>query len=390
MAFEGVLSTPLSMLVHMLSQRLPPENYTGAPLQALKLGAALRDLGHEVRFFTTRPRGCAAAPAPDTAVTLLRYPTLPGLRSPLRFARTLMAHEAIAAADVVHGHALSPMTLACAVRTRRRDAPLLIKPSLGGDHDEGEVHKLYRALPHGAVNGLLRRVDAFAVLDDHIEADLLGAGVSAQRIHRVSNGVDRHEFSPLSAAERGRQRLAQGFDDDDRVLLFAGQLTPRKGVPELLEAWGRVAPRHPRAVLLLAGSGPLAASVQLAEAQHGGALRWLGEVASIAPLLQIADALILPSRVESFGHVVVEAMACGVPVAATAVGIAREVLRPGDNGWLIPAVDAAILEAVLEAVLASGEPRDALAARCRDAVAALDFQMVARRYEAIYAQLVRH
>lgn len=374
------------MLIHMLSQRLPPDSITGAPMQALQLAEALRRRGDKVQLFTTQPVIGRLPSAPG--VSVLPYLPVTGLRAASRFASALLASPWIARADVVHGHSLSPTVLAYAMSRRKGAPPFLVKPSLGGTHDEGELEKLRRSLPAPFVRRALLGISAFAVLDDTIEAELRALGVAENRIFRVNNGINRHAFAAGLASERAILRRDFDLPANAAVVVYAGQLSERKGIRELLGAWSNLADRTHGAFLLLCGDGPLRGEV-LAAQSRDASVRWLGVLPSIAPVLRCADVLILPSRAESFGNVVVEALSSGVPVAATQVGVVPALVAPGRNGWLMDEVSTSAVQATLQQVLAERDRWSALGANGSEAVRHLDFVTIAENYREIYNELRR-
>lgn len=368
----------------MLCQRLPPDSVTGAPMQALQLAEALRQQGDRVHLFTTRPVIGRLPPEPE--VSVLPYLPVTGLRAATRFASALLASPRIGRADVVHGHSLSPTVIAYALARREGAPPFLVKPSLGGTHEEGELEKLRRTLPAALLRRALHGVSAFAVLDDTIEAELRAVGIAENRLFRVNNGINRHTFAAGSAMDRARLRRNFDFPADAAVVLYAGQLSERKGIRELLQAWTALADQADGALLLLCGDGPLREVVRAAQTEDAS-VRWLGELPSIAPVLRCADVLILPSRAESFGNVVAEALSSRVPVAATRVGIVPELLVPGRNGWVMDEVSTSAVHATLQQMLAERDRWPALGAAGPAAVEHLDFAAVAESYREIYAQL---
>lgn len=373
------------MLIHMLSQRLPPDSVTGAPLQTLQLADALQRSGDTVRIYTTKWPLPPERESRD--VEYLPYCTARGLRSISRSLSTVRAAPTISRAQVVHGHALSPMVLAYALARGRRSPPFLVKPSLGGDHSEGELKKLRGIFPAPLLRRVLDRISAFAVLDDTIDEELVALGVPRSRIYRVDNGVDLTRYASTDSSKRARLRREFGFDPQAEVLFFAGQLSPRKGVRELLEAWSAIRREHPRAVLAFAGRGPMQDEVR-ACGQRNGSIRWLGELPSIAEVLRCVDVLVLPSRAESFGNVIVEAMATGVPVASTRVGVAPDVLVPSENGWFIEDVSAAAIESALRTVFRDRARWQSYGQRGRLAAGRYGFATVAGAYQHIYRGLI--
>jgi len=123
-----------------------------------------------------------------------------------------------------------------------------------------------------------------------------------------------------------------------------------KGQTYLVQAWPSVLKREPRALLLLVGDGPEERLLRsrAAELGLGGSVRFLGFRQDIPSLLALAEALVLPSLNEGFGLVLLEAMAMGKPVVASAVGGIPEVVLDGRTGLLVPPADP---EALAVAIL---------------------------------------
>lgn len=148
-------------------------------------------------------------------------------------------------------------------------------------------------------------------------------GVEASRIHVVPYGVDLEQFHPPAEPPAGPFRV-----------LFVGQLTQRKGVKYLLEAWRELA--LPKAELVLVGRGHV--DRQLLRPYEGSFRLELNvhSRARMRSLYQGSHVFCMPSLTESFGLVYLEAMACGTPVIGTPNTGAADVVRDGRDGFLVP------------------------------------------------------
>lgn len=151
-------------------------------------------------------------------------------------------------------------------------------------------------------------------------------------------GVDHHRFAPNPAAARTiRQRL--GWSEPGPPLIgYVGRFVPEKGIDLLIDLMDRREPGRFRG--LFVGGGPLESQLRALESRHQGAVRVVTGVGheAIADWINALDLLMLPSRTtrrwrEQFGRVLVEAMACGKPVIATASGEIPHVV--GEAGWLV-------------------------------------------------------
>lgn len=190
---------------------------------------------------------------------------------------------------------------------------------------------------------ILRRADA-VIANAHAGARRAAqrCGLSDERITVIPNGVD--VGSPLDGPER--QALLTRLDlPRERIrAVFVGRLVVEKNIPLLLQALALLA-RERRPFVLLAGDGPLAASLQQQARELGlqSDVRFLGERDDALALMQCADFLVLPSREEGLSNVLLEAMAVGCPPLASAVGGTPELVEHDVTGLLFPDGDAAAL-----------------------------------------------
>jgi len=205
---------------------------------------------------------------------------------------------------------------------------------------------------------------------------MVEAGVDRNKVHVVPNGVDAARFHHRPAAE-ARQALGNsGITAEDRVVLFVGNLVPVKGPDLLIEAWaelqaGRSGRRdEPGLRLVVIGDGPMRGRIsrQAARLRVSGSVSLLGSRPheEVALWMNAADALCLCSRNEGMPNVVLEALASGLPVAATDVGACREILDGEPAGRVVPAGgadQAQRLAKALAELLAGSIDREQMAAR---------------------------
>ena len=189
----------------------------------------------------------------------------------------------------------------------------------------------------------------------------------AQILVAPQTGVDEVQFTPANAAERLVERTREGLDGDAFVVGFCGRLLEEKGVMDLVHAVQMARAAHPSRNLQLAllGAGPLLADVERMAAKNP----WLRLLAprpheKVASFMRLADLFVLPSKPsrepgkvwqEQFGHVLIEAMSCGVPCIGSDSGAIPEVI--GDDAMIFPAGDATALAAlIVRAVQAPPQP----------------------------------
>jgi glycosyltransferase involved in cell wall biosynthesis len=184
-------------------------------------------------------------------------------------------------------------------------------------------------------------------LADHIltvselaRAGYLEAGVPAARVHAIALGADANLFHPGPVQARDPSSPC--------TFLFAGASINRKGIDVLVEAFGALQRKFPGKARLVV-VGPRGDSHALLERPGIGDVVVRAAVAQ-ADLLETyrsADCFVLPSRHDSFGMAVLEAMACGLPAIVSEMVGAREAIEEGRCGWVVPINDASALESRL-------------------------------------------
>jgi glycosyltransferase involved in cell wall biosynthesis len=303
--------------------------------------------------------------------------------------------------DVIHLHYPfifgSELTLLGRLRARRRAQPLLVhyKNRLVG---EGGRRALFAAYEHTVAPLLIRAADRICVLsDDHANSVpyLRRAGErDPAKLVEMPNGVDTDLFAPEGDDGGLRERL--GIGTDAVVAAFVGTLDRAhhfKRVDLAIDGLARLA--DDRLHLVVAGGGELLDGFRSRAAAAGIADRvhFLGAVphAELPDVLRAADLFLLTTEPpESFGIVLIEAMACGLPAIATDYPGVRAVIDEGRNGLLVRRGDAeAVAAAVRELVDAGPEGRRALGeAGRRKAVAEWSWPRLIERMNAAYAAAI--
>jgi UDP-glucose:(heptosyl)LPS alpha-1,3-glucosyltransferase len=205
----------------------------------------------------------------------------------------------------------------------------------------------------------------------------------AERSITIPNAVDHDAFRPPSPMERARIRDDLGVDAGRRVALFVGSEWERKGLNVAIETVGR----RPEWDLLVVGSGDQDAYKGLAAACGAAErVRFAGRIRDTIPFYQAADAFLLPSAYEAFSLAMLEAASCGLPLLATRVSGAEDLLQDGINGWFITQ-DASDIALRLSALAADRARGAAMGAAAREASARFSWEATARSYVALYARI---
>jgi alpha-maltose-1-phosphate synthase len=331
------------MRVDLLTREYPPEVYGGAGVHVEYLARELR------RLVETRVH-CFGAPRDEPGVTA--YGTPPGLEGANAALRTLgtdleMANGC-AGSDLVHSHTwyanmaghLAKLLFGVPhVMSAHSLEPL--RPwkaeQLGGGY----------ALSSWAEQTAMEAADAVIAVSAGMRDDLLRCypRVDPVRVHVVHNGIDTEEYQP----DHGTAVLERhGIDPDRPSVLFVGRITRQKGLPHLLRA---ALALDPGVQLVLCAGSPDTEEI-LAEVtllvdelrKARGGVVWIKEMLPKPDVIQVishSTVFACPSVYEPMGIVNLEAMACEVPVVATATGGIPEVVADGETGLLVPIEQAA-------------------------------------------------
>jgi L-malate glycosyltransferase len=212
-------------------------------------------------------------------------------------------------------------------------------------HDILPKHPLSAAIRFFA--WLSRRTQIIAVSHATAKA-FCGPLPFENRVHIIHNGTDLGQF-PLKQPGDTKFRMKMGIPEEAFLVCAVGQICERKGLLELLDAFERTSGSAPQMHLAIAGKVVFLHEEKyfesllraVAEPRLSERVHFTGEVRDVSSLLQAADLLVLNSRQEPFGLVLVEAMASGTPVLATRVGGIPEIVKDAENGWLVENGDTA-------------------------------------------------
>ncbi len=286
-----------------------------------------------------------------------RFPSLPGVaksldaramaRASLKPARRIARERGV---DLIDAHFAWPDGVAALHLANALGVPYTI--TLRGTEPRWSRVPRVRAQMSQALRGAARVIGVSDSLGD-LAVEL---GASRARVETVGNGVDTARFRPADRLE-ARQRL--GISPSEKVLITVGGLCERKGFHRVIDALPALVARFGDVrYLVIGGPGPEGDwTVRLQEQARAlgvaDLVRFLGVLApdALSDPLSAADVFVLASRNEGWANVLLEAMACGLPVVASDVGgNAQVVCRPG-LGTIVPFGDASALARALETAL---------------------------------------
>ncbi|MCH2107837.1 MAG: glycogen synthase [Polyangiaceae bacterium] len=399
------------MRIALLTREYPPEIYGGA-------GVHVEYLGKELAKLVDLDVYCFGGPRSGEEVKghFDWWDALAGDDPHLASLRTMAVNlemsAAVQGADLVHSHTwyanfagmLGQLMYSIPhVMTSHSLEPLRPwkEEQLGGGYRVSRYIEAQSA----------KTADKIIAVSEGMKRDILRAypEVSAGKVEVIYNGIDTAEYSPRPTAESQRAVENLGLDPQRPIATFVGRITRQKGVVHLLEAAEYLAPE---VQLLLCAGAPdtkeIAEEFQklvgdLKERRQG--VVWVEEMLprpEVIRLLSGSTVFVCPSVYEPFGIVNVEAMGCGLPVVASAVGGIPEVVVDGETGYLVHfeqdemgnPIDreafARDLAAKVNAVVESREGAKAMGQAGRErALSTFSWESIAQETKALYASLIR-
>lgn len=198
-------------------------------------------------------------------------------------------------------------------------------------------------------------VDRMIVVSDALKAAVIaGHGFPADRVVKIYNGIEIDFFDPCTAAASGTKIRNEFGVAENRPLVGAvGRMVWQKGFDYLLRCWPEVLRTRPDALLLMAGDGPLRGSFEALarELNLKESVIFAGFRADIRNILAGVDLLAVPSLLEGFPMITLEAMAMQKPIVATDIDGMRDQFIDGESGLLVPPGDTAALAASINRLL---------------------------------------
>lgn len=404
------------MRITLLTNEYPPHVYGGAGVHVEYLTrelAALDGGRHDVRVLCFGDQhdhhanltvtGIPAAPALGTRDT--RHEKFFDTAQ-----RNLAMAAAVADTDIVHCHTWYAHLAGCLVR-QLAGAPLVLTTHSLEPHRPWKAEQLGTAYQASTwvERTAYRNADGVVAVSQAMRNDVRALySVADDRIRVIHNGIDLDEYRPTP----DRDVLARyGIDADRPFILFVGRITRQKGIVHLVNAIQHLTPGTQ--VVLCAGApdtaeiaAEMTAAVDRVRAMGTSPVVWISEMLpkpKVIALYSQAALFVCPSVYEPFGIINLEAMACGTPVVASAVGGIPEVVDHGHTGLLVPieprgngdveprdaAKFARDLASAINGLMADSSKREAMARLARERVERdFSWRSIAGRTLAFYEELV--
>ncbi|MCC7044467.1 MAG: glycogen synthase [Acidobacteria bacterium] len=404
------------MRITLLTNEYPPHVYGGAGVHVEYLTrelAALDGGRHEVRVLCFGEQNQHEG---NLAVTGVTAPARLPARDPRheKFFDTALRNLAMAATpldtDVVHCHTWYAHLAGCLVK-QLAGVPLVLTTHSLEPHRPWKAEQLGTAYQASTwvERTAYQNADGVVAVSQSMRRDVHDLySVPLDRVRVIHNGIDLDEYRPTPNPDT---LAAHGIDPDIPFVLFVGRITRQKGIVHLVNAIQHLAPGMQ--IVLCAGApdtkeiaAEMTEAVERARSSTANRIVWISEMLpkpKIIALYTHAAVFVCPSVYEPFGIINLEAMACGTPVVASAVGGIPEVVEHGRTGLLVPiearsSTDvepadadrfARDLASAVNALMADPASRDAMAARARERVERdFSWRSIARKTLEFYETLI--
>lgn len=370
----------------ILSTPMPPVE--GIGFYVWNLSLFLTKLGHQVHIIT---RGRPAHPSRESIndITIWRpafLPVFPLHAQVHSFFVGRILREIEPEIDLIHIHT----PLVAAPRTKK---PILVTVHTALKSDISNIQEtglhsrlidLQAPFSYAVEKRLFEAAGSLTAVASSVAQELADYHIAPARVHVLGNGVDTRIFHPPSEA----------FDKTNPYALTVARLAPRKGLMDLIPTAIKVTAEVPGFRFLIAGSGSLKRDLQAEISRHNleDHVILLGHIddrARLADLYRQASVYVHPAHYEGLPTVLLEAMACGTPVVATAVSGALDVIEDGQNGLLVPPqAPAQLAKAILRVLNAPQESAAWGAAGAATIRERFSWASISRQYVEHYHQLL--
>jgi sugar transferase (PEP-CTERM/EpsH1 system associated) len=295
----------------------------------INLAKGLKGEGHLVKICCLNGKGVLGEEVEEAGIEVFSLKKKPGIvwNLPYRISKIIVENNI----EVVHTHNEAGLIYGATASILSR-VPEIVHTEHGKEpgYDKKKVLEFAEGL-------LLRKVNhVVAVSKDAKNKILKLSGIDKDKVLVIPNGIDvENYFRPESRKEK---RNLLGIGPESFVIGNIGRLVPLKNQEFLMDIFSKLSEEFPNLKLVIVGDGPIRGALERYSSEHGmnDSVLFLGERKDIAELLSTFDLFVLPSLTEGVSLTLLEAMAAGKAIVASAVGGNPEVIEDEKTGLLIP------------------------------------------------------
>jgi L-malate glycosyltransferase len=317
--------------------------YGGSGVVATELGIELSNLGHEVHFISYsqpfrlngRDDGIFYHEVPVSNYPLFEFPPYD-----LALASRMAEVAEFNSLDLLHVHYAIPHSVSALLArqmlaTRGRRLPF-VTTLHGTDITLVGLDRSYLPITRHAI----QESDGVTSISNYLRSKTIADFDVTRPIETITNFVNCDVYTPIGDEGKRARCRAHYAAPDEPLLVHLSNFRPVKRLTDVVKVFALVAREHPSQLILI-GDGPDRSAAEWLVHDLGiqARVHFLGKQERVAELLAIADLMLMPSELESFGLAALEAMACRVPSIATRVGGVPELIEDGVTGLLFPVGD---------------------------------------------------
>ena len=280
--------------------------------------------------------------------------------------------------DILHCHGVYPPGYVGISFQKITGVPVIITPH-GGDIKKNEEGYVINPNITARIKKTFSAAQAVTAISSHVKEQVISLNANPERVYRIPNGIWLNEFGSVN----NKQEISEG-----PYILYLGRLVQPKRVDMLIEAFSRIVTQYPNIRLKIAGEGKEKNNlIKLAGSSLADKnIDFLGTVRGQEKvhLLSKALFLVLPSQREGLPVVVLEAFASGITVVASCVGGTSDIIRNGENGFLVPYEDVEGFANKFLCLLDNDLLREELATEASATASSYDWSKLAKQYISVY------
>lgn len=373
--------------VAMVSETYPPE-VNGVAHTTRRMVQGLVSRYHQVQLIRPRQHadewGASSASFEEVLVRGMPVPRYPGLKIGFPATSYLVRLWQARRPHVVHVVTEGPLGWSAMAAAKK-----LRLPVISDFHTNFHAYSRHYGVGMlgGAIRGYLRwfhnQALATLVPTESLRHELAGAGF--RRLQVLARGVDARQFSPARWNRLLRQ--SWGVGEHGMVVLYVGRIAAEKNLALLIETYRKLQAVKSAVKLVMVGDGPERATLQAMNPDVVFAGMRTGE--DLAGHYASADLFLFPSTTETFGNVVLEAMASGLPVVAYDYAAAREHIRHGENGVRAAFADPLAFTSLALSLAMDGENARRMGCNARLSAERLDWDCIHDRFEQLVFACVK-
>jgi glycogen(starch) synthase len=295
--------------------------------------------------------------------------------------------------DLLHVHCFGPNGVYATLLSRLTRIPLVVTlhgETLMDDQDIFEHSMILRT----ALRVGLKQASAVTACSQFTLQDARSRfGLRSDKGEVIFNGVILDSHSESEPEVSVTLKMTESVNIDGRYVLALGRVVEKKGFDLLIRAFARAKDAHPDVVLAIGGAGPSLSDLRKLSEELGIAdrVQLLGRLSrsDVAARMEHAEIFVMPSRVEPFGIVILEAWRAGRALISTSRGGPPEFVTDGQTGLLVDPFDTSALAAALDRLLSDPAYGESLGRAGQRSVENFDWSRIGERYQQVYSEVKR-